>query len=104
MFHTEQAGADVFKRCDFLMGDDRSIVIVIPARLPEADTYTVSVSSRNIKFKAGYDDIATFDYQGGEVFKRIACHTQIGLVEYQEGNALPDHITNVAYVEVRRSV
>jgi hypothetical protein len=43
-------------------------------------------------------------YQGGEVFKRIASAIQIGLVEYSGTGDFPNHITNVAYVEVRRAV
>lgn len=94
----------MFERCDFLLGKDDSVIIVIPAHLPEADTYTVSVSDRDIKFRAGYDNIAEIPYQGGEVFKRIAHNTQVGLVEHQAGEDFPAHITHVAYVEVRRAV
>jgi len=93
----------VFERCDFLMGAGHSVVIVIPATLPDAETYTVSVNNEYIRFKAGYEDIAEMAYPGGEIFERIANNTQIGLVEY-EGGDLPPHITNVAYVEVRRSL
>lgn len=92
----------MFQKCDFLYGSGDSIVIVIPATLPHAETYTVSVSSENIKFKAGFEEIARLEYQGGEIFKRIAQHTQIGVVEYPPGETFPDVITNVAYVEVRR--
>ena len=92
----------MFLKCDFLYGAGDSIVIVIPAMLPDADTYTVSVSSENIKFKAGFEEIADLAYQGGEIFQRIAQHTQIGVVEYPPGGQFPDVITNVAYVEVRR--
>ena len=93
----------MFQECDFMMGADDSIVIVIPATLPHADTYTVSVSSEDIKFKAGFDEIAQLDYKGADVFKRIVQHTQIGLVEHPPGGSFPSVITNVAYVEVRRA-
>ncbi len=96
-------GYKVFERCDFLLGEGDSIIIVIPGHLPHAETYTVSVSDKDIKFKAGYDKIAHLDYPGGEIFERIANNTQIGLVEYT-GDELPAHITNVAYVEVRRAM
>jgi len=85
------------------MGKDHTIIIVIPTMLPDADTYTVSISDGNIKFKADYDEIADLSYQGDEVFERIANNTQIGLVEYPSGCDLPKEITNVAYVEVRRA-
>lgn len=93
----------MFERCDFLLGQGYSIVIVIPANLPKAETYTVSISDRDIRFKAGYESIAEMPYQGSEIFRRIANNTQVGLVEYT-GEPLPANITNVAYVEVRRAV
>lgn len=94
----------MFERCDFLLGNGHTIVIIIPASLPEAETYTVSVSDKDIRFKAGYEDIATMPYQGGEIFQRIANNTQVGLVEYRNGEKFPTNITHVAYVEVRRAV
>jgi hypothetical protein len=93
----------MFDSCDFLLGKDQSIIIVIPAHLPKADTYTVSVTDSNIRFKAGYENIAEVNYQGGEVYKRIAGNTQIGLVEYPPDEKFPDCITHFAYVEVRRA-
>ena len=93
----------MFERCDFLLGEGNTVVIIIPGVLPEADTYTVSVSDKNIRFKAGYEEIAEMPYQGGEIYQRIAQNIQIGLVEYN-GRDLPNNITRVAYVEVRRAV
>ncbi len=93
----------MFERCDFLLGAGYSIIIVIAGTLPAADTYTVSVSDQDIRFKAGYENIAEMNYQGGEIFQRIANNTQVGLVEY-DGSEFPAEITHVAYVEVRRAV
>ena len=93
----------MFTDCNFLLGEGSSIIIVIPARLPKADTYTVSVSDKDIKFKAGYEDVAEMTYRGGEVFKRLVNNTQIGLVEYPPGSTFTPVITNVAYIEVRRA-
>jgi len=92
---------ELFKRCDFLLGDGHSIIIVIPGDLPDAETYTVSVSHHDIKFMAGYEKIAELPYQGGEIFERIAHNTQVGLLTKEDGK-FPSHITHVAYVEVRR--
>lgn len=91
----------MFERCEFLMGDGQSVLIVIPAHLPYADNYTVSVTDDRIKFMAGYDDIAEMDYPGGEVFARLANNTQVGILEYPPGEDFPPGISNVAYVEVR---
>ncbi len=102
--NTNYAGYIVFERCDFLLGKGNTVVIIVPASLPDAETYTVSVSDENILFKAGYERIAEMPYQGGEIFERIANNTQVGLVEYVAGEGFPENITRVAYVEVRRVV
>ncbi|MCB9989674.1 MAG: hypothetical protein H6868_10150 [Rhodospirillales bacterium] len=94
----------MFNRCDFLLGEGQSVVIVVPAHLPYAETYTVAVTEDTIKFRAGFDDIAEMHYPGGEIYKRISGTTQVGLVEYPPEGELPDFITNVAYVEVRRKM
>ncbi len=93
----------MFNNCDFVLGGGNSVIIVIPERLPYAETYTVSVSNKDIKFKADYEDIVQLDYQGGEVYERIAKSTQIALVEYDGHGDFPSQITHVAYVEVRRA-
>ena len=93
----------MFNKCDFILGRDNSIVVIVPHILPEAETYTVSVTNNEIKFKADYDDIASMPYQGGEVFDRITQNTQIGIVEYTGHGDFPKTITHVAYVEVRRA-
>lgn len=94
----------MFDYCDFVMGQGNSIVIVIPSDLPKAETYTVSVSDRDVRFKAGYTEIAKVPMQDGEVYSRLARHSQIGLVEYPKGKAFPDCITALAYVEIRKTV
>ncbi|HTK84165.1 MAG TPA: hypothetical protein VL625_03680 [Patescibacteria group bacterium] len=93
----------MFDSCDFLLGKDQTIIIVIPEKLPRAETYTVSVTDKNIVFKAGQNNVGEVPYQGEEVYKRIAGNIQIGLVEYPPYSRFPDHITQVAYVEVRRA-
>jgi hypothetical protein len=87
------------------MGEGNSVVIVIPARLPRAETYTVAVSRDQISFKAGYDEIAAMQYPGGEIFRRLVNYTEVGLVEFPpEADKFPQNITNRAYIEVRRAL
>ena len=90
-----------FNRCDFLLGDKHNVLIVIPEHLPDADTYTVSVTKDHIKFKAGYEEIAEMDYAGGDIFEYFLHSTQVGIIEYADGEDFPQNISNVAYVEVR---
>ncbi len=86
------------------MGQGHSIVIVVPGDLPKAETYTVSVSDRDVRFKAGYHEIATVPLYDSEIYHRLSRHSQVGLVEYPQGKAFPDCITALAYVEIRKTV
>ena len=91
-----------FTECDFVMGEGQSVVIVIPAFLPEDKTYTVSVGDTDLRFKSGFEKIAEVPLTHPEVLKRLKAHTEIGIVEYPKGEPWPDCITNVAFVEVRK--
>jgi hypothetical protein len=93
----------VFNECCFLLGKGGSVIIAIPAMLPEASTYTVAVTNKNIRFKADYNALAEMPYPGGEIYRRLAKAVQVGLVEYdpESGRPIPDSITNLAYIEIR---
>ncbi len=91
----------VFDRCDFLLGENNSLVIILPVMLPSAENYTVSVSPTELKFKAGYDEIARMPFDNAEVYERLAFTPEVGLVEYVPGDFFPGVITAVAYVEIR---
>lgn len=94
----------MFTECDFLLARDNGIAIVIPAKLPPAETYTVSISEKDVKFRAGFKEIAHIPFQSAEVLSRLSARSQVGLVEYPKGTPFPDCITALAYVEIRRAL
>ncbi len=92
----------MFAGCEFLMGQDDSMVIVLPGLLPQgADNYTVSASPSEIRIKAGFNEIARFPYSNDRVFHLLTTRSQVGIVEYPPKEAFPNCITAVAYVETR---
>jgi len=96
-------GEPLFNSCDFLLFRDRSVVVIIPASLPKAENFTVSIGPCDVKFRAGYDEIAHIAFQDAEVYDRMLHTSQIGVVESPVGEPFPDCITALAYVEVRGS-
>lgn len=86
------------------MGEGNAIVIVVPGDLPAAETYTVSVSDHDVRFRAGYEEIGRVAVTHPEIYQRLSRHPEVGIVEYPKGQPWPDCITAVAYVELRRSV
>ncbi len=92
----------MFDRCDFLMGQGDSMVIVLPGLLPKVDTtYTISASPSEISIKAGFNEIARFPYSNENVFRILTMSSQVGIVEYSPKDAFPNAITAVAYVQTR---
>lgn len=92
----------MFTGCEFLMGQDDSMVIVLPGLLPkDADNYTVSASPFEIRIKAGFNVVASFPYNNPRVFQMLMQRSQVGIVEYPPKEAFPNCITAVAYVETR---
>ena len=92
----------MFDRCDFLMGKDDSMVIVLPGNLPSADNYTVAATPDEIRIRAGYNEIARFPYQNDRVFGLLSTFSQVGIVEFPPQDSFPGSITNVAYVQTMR--
>ncbi len=93
----------VFTECDFLLGRDHGVTIVVPVKLPQADSYTVSISPDDVKFRAGHEHIAHFPFRCAEVFRRLSEASQVGVVEYPAGQPFPDCLTALAYVELRKA-
>ena len=91
----------MFTKCDFLLGQNESIVIVIPAHLPQRrNLHRLGQRPRYPLQGRARRSSARSAYPGGEVFRRIANNVQIGIVEHEVPDDFPGGITNVAYVEV----
>ncbi len=92
----------MFSGCEFLMGQDDSMVVVLPGLLPKgAENYTISASPTEIRIKAGFNVVASFPYSNAKVFQMLMTRSQVGIVEYPPEDAFPNCITAVAYVETR---
>ena len=92
----------MFDRCEFLMGQDDSMVIVLPGLLPKGfDTFTVSASPSEIRIKAGFNEIARFKFCNQKAFEILKKCSQVGIVEYPPKEPFPACITALAYVETR---
>lgn len=92
----------MFEHCYFIIGQNNTIVIVIPTHLPDADVFTVSVTENEVEFSADYEPIAQVPYQDNEIYSKFKENTQVGMIEYEEAKKgpMPQHITHLAYVEI----
>src|SRR5262249_14044116 len=92
--------AGLFDSCDFLLGKGSTIIVVVPAHLPQRNVF-VYVDETRLAFTTDADGknvIADVPYMGAEVYRRLLSDPQMGLVEYPPGEKFPDAITAVATV------
>lgn len=91
----------MFRYCDFLLGDNDSIVIVVPTQLPKDAPLSVEVGRHGIIFRSGDECLANIRCEKAEVLRRLMNTGRVGLVEFLHGlPKLPSYITAVADIEV----
>lgn len=90
----------MFDRCDFLMGENDSIVIAVPRQVPKDNSLTLVVYRDGLMFYHG-DDVMIGNVPCGhrEVLKRLANKERVGLIEVIEDQpSFPVYIAAVATV------
>ena len=79
------------------------MIVALAGELPkDVSTYTLRATPTEIIFKTGSTEIARFAFSNSEVFNELAKLSNIGAVEYVEGQPLPGALTNMLYVETMR--
>jgi hypothetical protein len=90
----------MFKRCGFIMGEDDSIIIVVPTTLPKDEPMSLEVHERSIVFKLGGESYTEVYCNQDAVIKRLLTKARVGMIEYIQGKtSFPAYISVVADVE-----
>lgn len=91
----------MFNKCEFLIGDDKSVVIVVPQAVPKGEQLTIRIA----------EDMVSFYKTGELLFGRVQCQCvktlrclrkkqRIGLIEAIDGKMnFPVYIAATARVE-----
>lgn len=91
----------MFNKCDFLLGDNNSIVIIVPEFLPKDQKLTVEVENSSLCFKSGEDTVASIAYVSREILGRLMGKAKVGIVEFMKGTGkFPAYISVVADVKI----
>lgn len=91
----------MFNQCDFILGENDSIVIVVPDQLPKDMPLTLEVHNRGIVFRSGEDQIADVACERSDILQRLVTKTKVGMVEFLNGiPRFPAYISAVANIEV----
>lgn len=87
--------------CDFILGENDSIVIVIPTQLPKDQPLTLEVHNRGIVFRSGDEEVGDIACERNDVLQRLVNKAKVGLIEFLNGvPRFPAYISAVATIEV----
>jgi hypothetical protein len=92
----------MFNSCDFILGDNDSIVIVVPTQLPKDLPLTVEVHNKGIIFRSGEEEVGDISCDSKDVMQRLMNKAKVGMIEFANGiPRFPAYISSVANIEVR---
>lgn len=91
----------MFHNCDFILGENDSIVIVVPTQIPKDLPITIEVHKDMIVFLSGENKVGDMACRRLDVLQRIVSKAKIGLIEFLNGvPRFPAYISAVANVSV----
>lgn len=93
----------MFEKCDFILGENDSIVIVVPGQLPKGLPLTLEIHSDMLLFRSGENAIGGYSGARRDVIQRLMGRAKVGLIEFLNGvPSFPAYITAVAEVAIIR--
>ncbi len=97
---TKRIGLEMFERCSFIMGEDDSIIVVVPQSLPKELPLTLEVHNESISFLSGDRVVANVHCTRQDVIARLLSKAKVGLIEFINGKpSFPAYISTVADVQ-----
>ncbi len=91
----------MLNNCDFILGDNDSIVIVVPTQLPKDAALTCEVHRSGIIFRSGEVTVGDIACERLEILQCLISKAKVGLIEFVNGvPKFPAYISAVANVEV----
>lgn len=92
----------MLESCDFILGDNDSIVIIVPTQLPKDIPLTIEVHNRGIVFRAGDEELGGVSCDRSDVLQRLINKAKVGMIEFINGiPRFPAYISAVANIEVK---
>lgn len=91
--------------CDYILGKNGSIVVVVPEQLPRMGAVSLEVHDDLILFRSGGELIGNVPCERQDILDRLVQNKKVGLVEFADGvPRFPAYITAVADVDAARGV
>ena len=91
----------MLESCDFILGENNSIVIVVPTELPKDAPLICEVHKFGLVFKSGEDCIGNVTCHRRDILNRFIGKAKVGFIEFVQGAPkFPAYITSVANIQV----
>lgn len=91
----------MLKSCDFILGDNDSIIIVVPTQFSKDVPLTLEVHNGNIIFRSGELEVGDIVCDRIDILQRLVSKAKVGLIEFLNGvPRFPAYISAVARIEV----
>ncbi|HRK98616.1 MAG: hypothetical protein KDJ26_00290 [Alphaproteobacteria bacterium] len=91
----------MFTKCDFILGENDSIIVIVPMAMPKDQPLVLEVHNESIVFMSGENRVADIPCARTDVLQRLISKTKVGLVEFLSGAyRFPAYISVVADIEV----
>jgi hypothetical protein len=91
----------VFSNCEFILGENDSIVIIVPTQIPKGLPITLEVHRDKIVFLSGEQQVGNMVCGRLDILQRIVSKAKVGLIEFLNGvPKFPAYISAVANVSV----
>ena len=90
----------MFERCSFIMGEDDSIIVVVPQSLPKELPLTLEIHEESIAFLSGNRVVADVRCTRQDILSRLLSKAKVGLIEFINGKpSFPAYISTVADIQ-----
>ncbi len=91
----------MINNCDFILGENDSIVIVVRSSLPKGEPLTCEVHPSSLVFRSGEHPLGNIACQNSDVISRLITKAKVGFIEFINGAPnFPVYISSVANIEV----
>ena len=91
----------MLNNCDFILGENNSIVIVVPTEFPKSGPLTCEVHKFGLIFRMNDEAIGDITCHRRDILQRLVDKARVGLIEFMQGAPkFPAYITSVADIQV----
>lgn len=91
----------MLNNCDFILGENDSIVIVVPTGIPKNLPLTLEVHKFGLIFRSGEESFGEITCHRRDILQRLVSKAKVGMIEFNKAAPnFPVYISAVANIQV----